>query len=166
MRQAGAALAPRALPQAHCKAPSVSPGAKWRVWPPKPGFFPFGRLRAGMTDCNKTLQSSCCFRRRDGGYLRSSFLGRTTHRVNSPRKAAAAARAIIGTFLRTRYAPSIAPGCYAAFTWVLNVCYFQDCPLAPASGKPPGKEKPRAPVRRGTKGEAHGRGRKGRSISS
>ena len=58
-----------------------------------------------------------------GCYLRSSFLGRTTQRANSPIKAPAAAMAIIWAFLRTRYEHSICPGYYTPFSWMLNVCY-------------------------------------------
>ena len=49
------------------------------------------------------------------GYLRISFLGRTTQRANSPTKAPAAAMAIIGCPPNLVYDHSIAPGCYTPF---------------------------------------------------
>ena len=59
-----------------------------------------------------------------GGYLlRRNLRGRTTQRAKSPAKAPAAAMAIILGVLRNRYGHSISPGCYMAFTWMLNVCY-------------------------------------------
>ena len=60
-------------------------------------------------------------------YLRSSFFGRTTQRANSPMKAPAAAIASISSVLRNRYAISMPPGCYMAFTRMLKVCYVRNC---------------------------------------
>ena len=88
------------------------------------------------------LHAGCGVERqkRDGGwpfgafpiYLRSSFLGRTTQRANSPIKAPAAAMAIIWEFLRNRYEDSIRPGCFALFTRMLNVCYRNSPAPAPS----------------------------------
>lgn len=56
--------------------------------------------------------------------LRRNLLGRTTQRVNSPAKTAAAAMAgsIVG-ILPNRYGASIGGGCYGAVAGMLNVCY-------------------------------------------
>ncbi len=71
-------------------------------------------------------------------------MGRTTHRVKSPMKAPAAAMAIILGLLRIRCMLSIAPGCYAPFTYLLNVCYTMSLSELPRIyfNEPPGLSAP------------------------
>lgn len=71
--------------------------------------------------------------------LRRNLLGRTTQRVNSPAKTAAAAMAgsIVG-ILPNRYGASIGGGCYGAVAGMLNVCYRRKSRAVVLSAPPGG----------------------------